>query len=110
MRKMYVSTVAVLAALLLNACTPSTGNPQVDAFLQQVQAIAKQVCGIEIVAAQIVAMIPVPALTTPVAVATSLCNQVVASRRYGRVLRATANGDVIQVNINGYVVNVTVKR
>lgn len=98
------------AALVLNACTPSTGDPTVDAFLVQVQNIAKKVCGIEIIAAQIVAVVPVPVLTTPLAVATQLCNQVIASGKFSRRRLGAATTDVVRVRINGNVVDVTVRR
>lgn len=107
MRKLYIAG-ALAAAIGLGACQPvMTGNPQVDAILAQAAAQAKAACGITVVAAQIVSLVPDPRIVTASAIANALCAAVLKSKKKG-LLRGYGSSGTVQINIGGNVVNVQV--
>lgn len=110
MRK--IATAAALAGgIFLGACQPViTGNPQVDAILAQAAIQAKNLCGITIQGAQIVALVPDPRAITAAAIATALCSAVLQAQRKKGILRSAGSVGVVTVNIGGSIVQVTVQR
>lgn len=111
MLRSLILAAAVGLGLALAACQPvSTGNPQVDAILNNAAAMAKQQCGIVVVAAQIVQLVPNPQIVSAASIANALCSAVLQANRKRGLFRTAGSTGTVQVNIGGNVVNVTVQR
>lgn len=101
---MRKTLLAAATALFLAGCV-QTGDPQLDAILAQVQTGVKAACGVEIVAAQIVALIPNPIGVSIPQIVTIICAAVMRSAK-----RTAAPVMTVQVRIGGNLVNVMVQR
>jgi hypothetical protein len=110
MLKRMIAAGLAAATLSLAACNvPSTGNPRLDALLNQAAAIAQQACGIEVVGVQIASMIPgvnVAGLTA-LQVANQLCASVLSRGKFGGPVGATKT---VRIATRGVTAYVTVRR
>ena len=110
MLKRLIAAGLAAATLSLAACNvPSTGNPRLDALLNQAAAIAQRACGIEVVGVEIASMIPgvnVAGLTA-VAIANQLCSSVLSRGKFGGPVGATKR---VRIAGRGVVAYVTVRR
>jgi hypothetical protein len=109
LKRLIVAGLAA-ATLSLAACNvPSTGNPQLDALLNQAAAIAQRACGIEVIGVEIASIIPgvdVAGLTA-IQIANRLCSSVLSRGKFGGPVGATKT---VRITARGVVAYVTVRR